>query len=80
MSMEDKKSKYDYGESVKISKDAPVKYHPSETGFICGMIDIDSDEAAMAYDCLGSDWLYTVELLDGSSLQIPEKYLEKDSD
>ena len=76
--MEDKKSKFDYGESIKISNEAPKKYHPSELGFICGMIDIDSQEAAIAYNCIGSDWLYTVELLNGSSLQIPEKYLEKD--
>lgn len=76
--MEDKKSKFDYGESIRISKETPEKYHPSEIGFICGMIDIDSEEAALAYDCIGSDWLYTVELLNGSSLQIPEKYLEKD--
>ena len=76
--MEDKKNKFDYGDSVKISAAAPIKYHPSEIGFICGMIDIDSKEAALAYDCIGSDWLYTVELLDGKSLQIPEKHLEKD--
>lgn len=76
--MEDKKSKFDYGESIKISNEAPDKYHPSEIGFICGMIDIDSQEAAIAYNCIGSNWLYTVELLNGSSLQIPEKYLEKD--
>ncbi len=76
--MEDKKSKFDYGESIRISKEAPLKYHPSEIGFICGMMDIDSEEAALAYDCIGSDWLYTVELLNGSSLQIPEKHLEKD--
>lgn len=76
--MENKKSKFDYGEVVKIIESAPDKYHPSEIGFICGMIDIDSDEAIVAYDCLGSDWLYTVELINGNSLQIPEKYLEKD--
>jgi hypothetical protein len=76
--MEDKKSKFDYGESVRILKEAPKKYQPFELGFICGMIDIDSEEAALAYDCVGSDWLYTVELLNGSSLQIPEKFLEKD--
>ena len=76
--MKDKKSKFDYGESIKISSEAPEKYYPSEVGFICGMIDIDSQEAAIAYDCVGSNWLYIVELLNGSSLQIPEKYLEKD--
>ena len=75
--MEDKISKFDYGEAIRISNNAPEKYHPSEIGFICGMIDIDSEEAAAAYDCIGSEWLYTVELLNGSSLQIPEKYLEK---
>lgn len=71
-------SKFSYGESIRISKEAPEKYHSSEIGFICGMIDIDSEEAAVAHDCIGSAWLYTVELLNGSSLQIPEKYLEKD--
>ena len=76
--MENKKSKLEYGEAVKILKNAPEKYHPSEIGFICGMIDIDSEEAAIAYDCVGSNWLYTVELLGGNSLQIPEKYLERD--
>jgi len=74
----DKKSKFDYGESVKISSEAPEKYSPSEVGFICGIIHIDSQEAAIAYDYIGSNWLYSVELLHGSSLQIPEKYLEKD--
>ena len=78
--MHNKENKFDYGESVRISCKAPSKYHPSEIGFICGMIDIDSKEAAIAYDCLGSDWLYTVELLNGNSLQIPENLLETDPD
>lgn len=76
--MEDKKSKFDYGEAIRISIDAPEKYHPSEIGFVCGMIDIDSEECARAYNCIGSDWLYTIEFLDGNSLEIPEKYIEKD--
>ncbi|MBI2742618.1 MAG: hypothetical protein HYX48_01725 [Chlamydiales bacterium] len=70
---------FHYGESVRISKDALEKYHPGELGFICGMIDIDSEEVAAVYDCVGSRWLYTVELIDGSSLLIPEKLLEKDT-
>ena len=77
--MKGEKSKFDYGEPIRISKKASVKYHPSEMGFICGMLDIDSEEAAFAYDCIGSDWLYTVEVLNVSSLQIPEKHLEKAS-
>ncbi len=46
-----KESRFDYGEVVKICGNAPEKYHPSEIGFVCGMIDIDSDEAIAAYDC-----------------------------
>ena len=75
--MEEKKSKFDYGETIRITKDAPKKYHPAEPGFICGMIDIGSEQIAIAYNCIGSDWFYTVEFLDGSFLQIPEIYLEK---
>lgn len=76
--MENKRSRFDYGAIVRMLKNAPEKYHPSEIGFVVGMIDIDSYETATAYDCIGSDWLYTIELLDGSSLQIPEKYLGPD--
>jgi len=68
-------NKFDYGATVEILNSAPKKYHPSEIGFICGMIEIDSEESAVAYDCIDSAWLYTVELLNGSSLEIPEKYL-----
>lgn len=75
-----KKSKFDYGDTVRILSSAPEKYYPSELGFVCGMIDIDTEEDALAYDCVGSEWLYTVERLNGKSLQIPEKYLEKDDD
>ena len=46
--MEEKKSKFDYGETIKIANEAPQKYHPSEIGFICGMIDIDSEQVAIA--------------------------------
>jgi len=70
--------KFTWGDTIKVIKNAPDKYHPLEIGFVCGMMDIDSEDAATAYDCVGSNWLYTIEWLDGSSMQIPEKYLEKD--
>ncbi|MBS0607557.1 MAG: hypothetical protein KF898_06115 [Parachlamydiales bacterium] len=76
--MEDKLNRFDYGDAVKISSDAPEKYHPLEIGFICGMIEMDSVEAQVAYECVDSNWLYTVELLSGKSLLIPEKFLKKD--
>jgi len=41
-------NKFDYGATVIILSSAPKKYHPSEIGFICGMIEIDSDESAVA--------------------------------
>ena len=72
------KNKLDYGETAIVIRNAEKTYRPLELGFICGMTDIDTHEAALAYDCVGCSWLYTVEFLDGSSLQIPEKYLEKD--
>lgn len=40
---------------------------------------IDLEEPVLAYDCIESDWLYTLELLNGTSVQISEKYLEKDT-
>jgi len=61
---------------VHIKNDAPKKFKPGEVVVVCGMMNIDSEEVALAYDCVGSNWLYTVEFGDGSSIEVPECYLE----
>jgi len=33
--VENKKSTFDYGETVKISGNTPERYHPAEIGFVC---------------------------------------------
>ena len=78
--MLNKKNIFTWGETVQISEQSPVQYHPGEYGFVCGMLEMDSNEVAEAYDCVGSNWLYTIEFIDGSTHQIPEYYLEKYQD
>lgn len=75
-----KKSKFDYGDSVKIKRSAPKEYFPGEPGSICGMDQLTVKEEAQEFLCEIGDWVYTVELPDGSSIEVAECYLEVDPD
>lgn len=73
--MKDEEYKYDYGEAVIISKNAPEKFLPGEFGSICakGITDIEYPEGS---GCFIETNVYTVEYGDGSDNEIPEYYLE----
>lgn len=44
------------------------------------MDQIIFDEGAEKYTCQKGEWIYTVEYVDGSSVSVPEQYLEPDPD
>ena len=74
---EQDKTKFTWGDSVTIAKNAPPGFHPSEFASICGFYQITSEEGAKAFECNIGDWIYTVEFSDGSDIQIAEPYLVK---
>lgn len=70
-------NKFDWGETVKIKDTAPNIFRPGEIVSICGMTKIDSMKLSDKYDSHIGEWVYTIEYLGGSDIEIPERYLEK---
>lgn len=71
-------SKFTWGDSVIIRKNSPTKFHPGEFASVCGFYKVQSKETATELACKMGDWVYTVEFGDGSNIEVPECYLDKD--
>lgn len=68
---------FDYGDEVEIIKTAPDKYHPGEPGAVVGFIQINNDYLLLKYNEEFGTILCSVEFGDGTTIEIPEKYLVK---
>lgn len=79
MNVEADDSKFNWGDSVIIRKNSPARFHPGEFASVCGFYKVQSKETAKELECKIGDWVYTVEFEDGSDIQVPEGYLDRDS-
>jgi hypothetical protein len=70
-------SKFTWGEAVMVKKNAPKVFHPGEFASICSVIKLDPEDLLKDQSLMQSKWLYTIEFEDGSSVEVPEYYLEK---
>lgn len=70
-------NKFDWGETAKVKDTAPSKFRPGEIVSVCGMTKIDSKFLVDKYDSSTDKWIYTIEYLGGTDIEIPECYLEK---
>ena len=68
--------KFTWGDIVFIKKSAPTHLHPGEIVSICSVIKIDSEDVKKQPCLIEPTWLYTVEFGNGSSMELPECYLE----
>jgi hypothetical protein len=68
---------FTWNDIVIIKSYAPPNYFPGNIAVICGMEKVKSEELSSLYNIEFGNWLYTIEFGDGSSIEIPEKYLEK---
>lgn len=73
-------NKFDYGEYVKVKEIAPIKYCPGQIASVCGMTKMESKILADRHYRNIGEWLYTIEFVDGSSIEIPECYLSADEE
>ena len=71
-----KEHKFTWGETIIIKKNAPIHMHPGEIASICSVIKSPPRNLANKALSSTSTWLYTVEFGDGSSIDLPESYLE----
>ena len=67
---------FKWNDLVMIKSYAPPFYFPGKIAVICGMEKIKSEKLSSLYNIKFGEWLYTIEFGDGSSIEIPEKYLE----
>jgi hypothetical protein len=70
-------NKFDWGESVMVKNSAPAQFCPGQIVSVCGMIRVKTKTLADKYKCRVGEWVYTVEYIGGTDVDIPECYLEK---
>ncbi|NGX56758.1 MAG: hypothetical protein K1060chlam5_01004 [Candidatus Anoxychlamydiales bacterium] len=70
-------NKFTWGDPVLVKKNAPQIFHPGEFASICGIDKIVMEKEANEFFCKIGEWIYIVEFEDGSSIEVPECYLEK---
>jgi hypothetical protein len=70
-------NKFTWGDAVIVKKNASPIYRPGEFASICGIDKITTQKEADELNCKNGEWIYIVEYEDGSSIEIPECYLEK---
>ncbi len=75
--MKDDNNRFDWGETVRVKDIAPINFYPGEIVSICGMIKTKSKVLADKYKVNIGEWIYIIEYMGGSALEIPEIYLEK---
>ena len=69
-------SRFSWGDTVRVSANAPEAYRPGALGSICGMRTITTRETAELFACQMGTMVYTVEFSDGLSLEVSDQYLE----
>lgn len=69
-------SQFNWGDSVRINANAPKEYKPGATASICGIRIIDSSKEADVLNISIGSIVYLVEFGDGSSIEIPARYVE----
>lgn len=71
------KSQYTWGETVRITIDAPKNYRPGELAEICSIWEIETNENSVLRGEPVGTIIYSIEFGDGTLVEIPGRYLEK---
>ncbi len=70
-------SPFDWGEAVRVTRDAPREYRPGSVASVCGFRE--RSPSAPPGTTVAQSALVLVEYEDGSSLEIPVRFVEKAS-
>lgn len=69
-------TKFSWGDSVRVKRDAPGNFANFEFASVCGIRTVDDAKVAEEFGVPMHTVLYIVEFSNGSSIEIPENYLE----
>ena len=68
--------KYEYGQTVRVVASAPVSLKPGTNVAVVGMTRLDQEREVLKVRCLVGTDIYLVEYADGTSIEVPEQYIE----
>lgn len=68
---------FTWGELVRVSEDAEQAMRPGELADVVAITEINSEERAESLGAAVGETAYTIEFGDGSSVEVPGKYLQK---
>ena len=71
---------FDYGDSVVVTEMAPAHLFPGKVASVCRMIKIETELLADRWDSDIGEWVYTIEFISGTAIEIPERFLERCTD
>ncbi len=69
-----------WGDAARIKQGARTEWRPGALVSIVGIRTVETEATAHEFDAPVGTTLFTVEFIDGSSTEIPEVWLEADSD
>ncbi len=65
-----------WGDTVKVRLNADPEKRPGAIAEVCGMRDVETDDQSEEFSSPIGTKLYLIEFEDGSSIEIPEGFLE----
>ena len=68
--------KINYGDTVIVTNGASQHYRPGVIAEVCGIRTMTTEIEARAVHEDAGTVMYLIELSDGSSLEVPEKYFQ----
>ena len=76
MSKQSFSPRFSYGDTLIVKKNLPSYLHPGEIVSVCSIFEMDSAGSNQCYGIQAPVWVYTVEFGNGSSIELPEHFLE----
>lgn len=70
-------NQFTWGETVKVSLNAPKMYRPGQFAEICSLWEIQTKENSEAHGEPVGSMIYSIEFSDGTLIDIPGRYLKK---
>jgi hypothetical protein len=65
-----------WGDSVRVRPEAAAEARPGATASVCGIRKVETREQGLEYGVTIGTTLYLIEFDDGTSIEVPEAWLE----
>lgn len=73
-------AKFTWGDSLRVKAGAQPERRPGSSATVVGIREIEAEETARKYGAPVGATLYLVEFQDGDAIEIPDAWVEPDTD